>query len=340
MSGTKHAAVGLCVTVGLASLALTQVAGATALTVEPPEAKIESPAEGATYNPGQYVETTFSCKEGEGGPGLTSCRDESGIGLLFCIPGLCFSYGPIPGYFTTGTPGEHTYTVAAKSIDGQETTATLKYRVAGPPKVVIESPKGGGSYKQGAVVPTRFSCSEGEFGPGLETCGGVKGEKGTGTLNTKELGEHEYKVTASSKDGQEETAGIKYTVVPACSTIVGSGQLTVHGISGTLRISDHLTTALQGAQLVMTGPLVLALSKLESASCTKTATEAVFTADGQASAQGQAGYELALSFRNFLGSSYLSLTVSRNGRTVYTVPSTKIEPNARFEKPSLREHIY
>jgi hypothetical protein len=88
-----------------------------------------------------------------------------------------------------------------------------------PPVAVITSPTGGGSYIMGATVPTAFSCTEGAGGPGLASCedsNGVSGlpAGGAGDLDTSTLGAHTYTVTATSKDGEVDTAQITYTVVP------------------------------------------------------------------------------------------------------------------------------
>ena len=97
-------------------------------------------------------------------------------------------------------------------------TRSARFRPATipPPKASIESPASGGTYLQGAVVTTKFSCTEGEGGPGLESCTDSNGGSGTsGVLETSTLGPHTYTVTAKSKDGETGTASISYTVVVA-----------------------------------------------------------------------------------------------------------------------------
>ncbi len=117
----------------------------------------------------------------------------------------------------TGATG----TIASGS--GHARAVTLNYTVAAPPKAVIDTPLAGGTYTQGAVVKTEFSCEEGAGGSGIEACvdsGGTSA--GSGTLDTSTVGAHTYTVTAESKDGLAATATIEYTVSAPAAQVTGT----------------------------------------------------------------------------------------------------------------------
>lgn len=100
-------------------LKLGSFSGSEFRVAAPPKATIESPANEGVYTQNQVVPTAFSCAESTFGPGLESCEDSNGA-----------TGGS--GTLETATLGEHTYSVTARSIDGQKDKATIHYEVVEP----------------------------------------------------------------------------------------------------------------------------------------------------------------------------------------------------------------
>jgi hypothetical protein len=86
-------------------------------SAEAPSVAITTPANGATFSLGQVVKASFSCTEGEGGPGLLN-------GTEGCT-GTVASGSPID----TSAAGPHNFSVTATSADGQHTTVTDSYDI-------------------------------------------------------------------------------------------------------------------------------------------------------------------------------------------------------------------
>jgi hypothetical protein len=92
---------------------LTATATIRYTVIGPPSAQIASPADGASYAPGQVVAASYGCTEAAGGPGIQSCAGTVAAGA------------PID----TTEPGQHTFTVTAISNDGQHAALTFHYTV-------------------------------------------------------------------------------------------------------------------------------------------------------------------------------------------------------------------
>ena len=175
-----------------------------------PSATISSPTPGAhTYALGAVVGTAFTCADSTFGPGIASCSDSGG--------------GASPGgRLSTASIGAHTYTVTARSSDGQTSQTALGYRVAAKPSVSITVPRSGRTYRIRQRVSTAFGCREGAGGPGLVTCADSNGVSAShGRLDTTHFGRHSYSVTAISADGLQTLGSIAFRVAAAPSVTIG-----------------------------------------------------------------------------------------------------------------------
>lgn len=109
----------------VADAAGDHAAAEVSLTVAmPPSAAISTPGAGGTYVAGQSVATAFSCSEGAGGPGMSSCTDSNGIKT---------GSGGF-AHLDTSTVGPHTYSVIAVSEDGLTGSTAIDYTVTPRPE--------------------------------------------------------------------------------------------------------------------------------------------------------------------------------------------------------------
>jgi 6-phosphogluconolactonase (cycloisomerase 2 family) len=211
-------------------------------SVAPPSAAITAPLAAQVYAQNQAVPTSFSCSDSTYAPGISSCADSNGVS------GPTGSTGPLgaTGALGTATLGAHTYTVTVTSSDGQSTTtAPLDYTVAAPPSATVSAPAGGTTYAVGQAVATRFSCADGSYGPGIQSCNPSFGAAGsatatnTGALNTAAPGLFSYTVTATSSDGQSATSTpLEYSVAqPPTATISAPAS------GGAYTVGENVTTS-------------------------------------------------------------------------------------------------
>jgi hypothetical protein len=116
---------------------------------------------------------------------------------------------------------------------------TLTYQIA-PPTARVVTPGSGGTYTQGLLVRTSFSCAEASGAPGISSCADSTGHSGragthSGSLDTTTLGAHRYTVTARSSDGQSGTASITYTVVKRPRPALSNLSITPHAFRASQR---------------------------------------------------------------------------------------------------------
>jgi hypothetical protein len=99
-----------------------------------PTIAITAPKNKATFAFGQKVKAVFTCTEATGGPGINDCEaDDDDTGA---------SYASGQSLDTT-TPGKHTLTFLAVSLDGGQTNQDFTYTVQPDNQFTVSTPKAG-----------------------------------------------------------------------------------------------------------------------------------------------------------------------------------------------------
>jgi virginiamycin B lyase len=167
---------------------------------------------------------------------------------------------------TSATTGGEEEVIVTDQTDGVSTGGP-KYTYEAPPKASIASPGGAGGYALGAVVHSAYSCVEGEYGPGIESCEDSTGSSGPqGTLDTSTPGSRTYTVAAISKDGQRGEARIAYTVLapPTALTTTVTPKVCVSQRKLTIHVRRHLDvparTKIKSAKVLLAGRAVASLN--------------------------------------------------------------------------------
>lgn len=217
-----------------------------------PVADITTPVDGQVYATGSPATATFACSPGLDDPGVTSCLDQNG------------SAGP--DTLDTSTPGNHTISITATSQDGQSSTATVHYLVAGMPSITLSTSISGETYGLNQAVPTSFSCAEGADGPGILLCVqvGPRSDQGAlstsspglnvygqGSLDTSTPGLHAYQVGVLSQDGLYSVTTVAYTVADAAAptaTIMTPTPSSTSGPGPSYNLNQVVPTAFSCAE--------------------------------------------------------------------------------------------
>ena len=208
----------------------------------------------------------------------------------------------------------------AKEYEPQ--AVTLTYTVPGAPVARIESPPSKTTFEQDEVATTSFSCVDGPLGPGISTCGGTEGIHGSGLLDTSQLGQHRYSITAVSKDGMSASTSIIYTVVSACNAIHGWGRVGSMASEGVI-LSDELS--IRGpretfeAGIRKLGMGQLRLTGVTSSSCIVIPGGREFRAEGPATLRGAPGPQASLSFALVGSHTTFTLLLTEGGAPVYRI---------------------
>jgi hypothetical protein len=172
----------------------------TLQVVSLPTIAITSPKNNATFAFGKKVKLVFTCTEGAGGPGINDCEaDDDATGASYL--GAPYASDQL---LDTKTPGKHTLTFLAVSLDAGQTNQDFTYTVQPDNHFTVSTPKPGkhGKLAFGLKLPGAGSVSVTET-----TAGGKKTTIASKTTTVK--GKKTLKLTlAPSKSAAKLLAAL------------------------------------------------------------------------------------------------------------------------------------
>lgn len=181
---------------GLYRITLTGTRSCVPPDTTPPTAVITSPVDGTTVRQGANVVVDFACAD-EGSSGLASCVGSTADGALLDTSKL----GPV-SVTVTARDGAGNQTVAKSTVTVVDQTA---------PTVSVTTPANGAEYARGAHVAADYSCADETNGSGLASCAGDVPDGAD--IDTAELGEHTFTVSATDNAGNTTSGSVTYMVV-------------------------------------------------------------------------------------------------------------------------------
>lgn len=244
---------------------------------------------------------------------------------------LCASSSTLTGCAVDAGAGTQT-TAGDSAGDAQ---VVIGYSVAQSPTVSITTPSAGATYAVGQTVTSDFTCTEGQGGPGLNSCLDQNGNPSGTALDTSTPGVFVFTAKAISSDGFSGYETLTYTIAaPPMPSIATPSQGATYTLNEVVDASYSCSEGAFGPGLLLTGGCVGTVPD-GSALDTSTAGLHTFTVTA-ASQDGQTGtasaqYDVGYAFGGFLPpvNNPPAVNTGRSGRT-YPVKFQLTDANGQY----------